>query len=284
MDTDLVLGVAISPTAIGLVLMRWRRTDGQIVDSDRIDTTPPRAGHAEGAVADRAKDAVLRTYATTVTHGYRIPAVGVTGVNAAVAEAGEVLRLTDLLKRAGCPNVVTVGSQTADSTGAAPSAAAIAAAHAASVVRDPAEHTRFRRDGRQDGAEPDTPRRLLLGAVAASALAVVASLTALNATSADRPAAPSPTPTRVAVPVMISPAPARTTQRPVFVDVKVEPRRQAPEIPVVEQLPTAAPLAPTSAPEAPAPAPEAPASPTPPPDASVHLPGSADEPRLPGPA
>lgn len=251
METDLVLGVAIAPTALGLVLVRGRRADGHVLDRDIVDITSSRAS---GAVADTAKDAVLRTYATTVKHGYRIRAVEITCVG---ADTGDATRLVEVLRRVGCRNVTVVDPADSSDT------ASPAAAQAADMVGEP-QTVRSPTGGRHRHAPSHTSKRLALGVAATGVLTVLAATVVVNATSDEQPA-PAPTSTAVPVPAVraTTPPPERSTPRPVFT-----------ARPAVPESPSAATVEPSADPVAV----------EPPTQPSEHLPGTEGEPRLPGPA
>lgn len=189
MDTDLVLGVAMSSTTIGLVLMRWRDTDGLILDRDRVETTPPREGQPEGVLAKRAKTAVMRTYATAAKHRYRIVAVGVSSVG---TDTDEAVRLIGRLRELGCRNVGMVGPKTVVSTQTPRSAAALASKYATDMVRGPEESPPVERTRRhrESASRPSrSSARAVVGAAAASVAAGLAAFVVGTVTAPDRPAA-----------------------------------------------------------------------------------------------
>jgi hypothetical protein len=260
METDLVLGVAMAPTALGMVLVRGRHADGEVLDRDLIETT---------TAVDTARNAVMRTYSTAVKHGYRIRGIGVTQTGLA-ADAGY---LVDLLRQVGVRTVVVVDPETSDSP------AAIAAAHALDMVREPVPTPRTATTGgRHRHSASNTPRRVAVGAAVTGLLTVLAATVVVHATSTD-PAPPEEPTIATAVPAASSTVlPAeRTTPRAVITGKAPRTRSSAPATiasVTVEPSPPAEPEV-TAAPETPA---------GPPPDPSQHMPGSDAGPRLPGPA
>lgn len=287
MDSELALGVALAPTALGLALLRGHGADGVVLDRDLIETT---------TAIETAKGAILRTYSTAVKHGYRIRAVDITHTG---VEAAAAVQLVNALRQVGVRNVVVV-----DPT----SAASVAAGRALDMVRVPTESPRVA-GGRHRGAPASsTPRRIAIGAAATGVLTVLATTVVVHATSTGPvpPAAPPPEPSAAPVASSTVSPPTPTTPRSVFTGESRESRSPASVsvTPITAASPSPEPAAPvvtessaTSAvPETPA-LPEPPAvpqDPTSPPaegpaapplsDGSAHLPASEDGPRSPGPA
>lgn len=228
MDADLVLGVAMSSTTVSLVLMRWRDTDELILDRDRIETTPPREGLDAGVLAKRAKNAVLRTYATAAKNRYRIVAVGVTCVG---TDTDEAVRLIGPLRERGCRNVGLVGPKTVCSTRTPRSAAALASKYAADMVRDPEEARPLKRSGRHPEPASRSSRRAAVGAAAASVAAGLAAFVVGTMTAPDRPAAESPDVPAANSPTPIEQAPIEQAPGSVVMGIDAEPRQAVPVAP-----------------------------------------------------
>lgn len=249
MDTELVLGVAIAPAALGLVLVRGQRADGLLLDRDLIRTT---------AVTDTAKRAILRTYSTAAKHGYRIHAVDVAhvGVDAAVAS-----QLVAALNQLGVRNVVAVDPAFTDS---------LAAMHALEIVSEPEPSARPAARGRHRRATSPTARRLALGAAVTGVLAAMAATVVVHASSTGGP--PPQAPPSISEPASAVPASrsAVPTPRSIFIGSEPQPRS-----PATVSVAPASEAPPISEPEAPT---------NPPPDGAAHLPAGEDVPRPPGPA
>jgi hypothetical protein len=278
MDSELALGVALAPTALGLALVRGQGADVVVLDRDLIQTT---------TAADTAKGAVLRTYSTAVKHGYRIRAVDVTHT---CVDAAAAVQLVNALRQVGVRNVVVTGP-----TGAA----SVAAGHALDMVRVPTESPRVEGGRHRGTATSNTPRRVAIGAAATGVLTVLAATVVVHATSTG-PAPPAPPPEPSAVPVAsstVSP-PTRTTPRSVFTGQSRESRSPTtvsvtpitavppspePAAPVVTESSATSAVPETPAVSEPPPPADTPAA-QPPSDGSAHLPASEDGPRPPGPA
>lgn len=256
MESDLVLGVALAPAALGLALIRGHRADGQVLDRDLIATA---------SAAEQARGAIMRTYATATKHGYRIRGIGVTCLDTDPAAA---FRLVDSLRRVGVRNVVVVDP---DPTGPV---ASVAAAHALDMVRGPNDDQPNDDAGRHRRPAESSPtaRRVAFGSLGVAAVltaavaAIVVPFTSAEAPRApERPALP-PTSTSPADSTIARPAPPATFTAP------REPVADTEPAPTFESLQPP-----------PEPAPEAPGTPEPP-ASTEHLPAGQDGPRAPGPA
>lgn len=286
MDTDLVLGVAVTPTALELVMIRGRRAEGPVLDRDLIDIDPSYAGHASRAAADKASDAVLRTYATATKHGYRIQAVGVTCVGTDTVDA---VRLVESLIQAGLRRVIAVDPETASDA----YAASVAAARAIDMAPAPSNSRPV--DGGRPRHSAGSSHRLrpwVFGAAAAAlltALAFAAGM-AVDFTSTGPPPPTSP-PSTTAPAAAITVARSTTASTPSsgangvaaesLNPTTVPPTTAAvtPSAPAFQD--STLPAEPTAIPADQNGSSAQPESEPPPPVA--HLPGSDDGPRPPGP-
>lgn len=99
---DTVLGLSLSPTRVGWVLVEGHDAEGDVLDHDEFAVgASVRAGNA----AERATAAVLQTRAAAGANGQRLHAIGVTWSDDAAVDAALLLEsLTD----AGFDNVVQV--------------------------------------------------------------------------------------------------------------------------------------------------------------------------------
>ncbi|ORA08281.1 DUF7159 family protein [Mycobacterium arosiense] len=101
---DTVLGLSVTPTAVGWVLAEGHGADGTILDHQELEL---RAGHGVRAVgtAEQVVDEVLRVDAAAAASDRRLRVIGVTWNDEATAQAALVLEaLTD----AGFDNVVPI--------------------------------------------------------------------------------------------------------------------------------------------------------------------------------
>ncbi|MGH3557602.1 MAG: DUF7159 family protein [Mycobacterium sp.] len=101
---DTVLGLSLTSTAVGWVLVEGRDADGTILDHDDFEV------HTGGGVravdtSERATDAVLRAHDVTARHDQRVHVIGVTWSDDAAAEAALLL---ESLAGAGFDNVVPI--------------------------------------------------------------------------------------------------------------------------------------------------------------------------------
>jgi hypothetical protein len=101
---DAVLGLSVTPSAVGLVLVEGLDADGATVDRDAFEVRS--RGHSTALqTSEKAAAAVLRSEAIAATHGHRLHSIGVTWSDDADAEASLLLKsLTD----SGFANVMAV--------------------------------------------------------------------------------------------------------------------------------------------------------------------------------
>jgi hypothetical protein len=103
-EVDAVLGLSVTPSAVGLVLVEGQDADGATMDRDAFEV---RSGRRSGALqtSEQAAAAVLRTEAIATARGHRLHSIGVTWSDDADTEASLLLEsLTD----SGFDNVVPV--------------------------------------------------------------------------------------------------------------------------------------------------------------------------------
>ena len=101
---DTVLGLSLTSTSVGWVLVEGRDADGGIVDHDDFEV-PPSAGVQAVNTSEQASAAVLDAQAAALSYDQRLHVVGVTWSDDAAAESALLLEsLTD----AGFDNVVPV--------------------------------------------------------------------------------------------------------------------------------------------------------------------------------
>jgi hypothetical protein len=101
---DAVLGLSVTPSAVGLVLVEGQDADGATMDRDAFEVGL-RGRCSAAQTSERAAAAVLRTEAIAATHGHRLHSIGVTWSDDANTEASLLLKsLTD----SGFDNVVPV--------------------------------------------------------------------------------------------------------------------------------------------------------------------------------
>src|SRR3979411_1188512 len=104
MGVDAVLGLSVTPSAVGLVLVEGHDADGATMDRDAFRV---RSGAQSSALqtSAQAAAAVLRTEAMAAPRGHRLHSIGVTWSDDADPEASLLLKsLTD----SGFDNVVPV--------------------------------------------------------------------------------------------------------------------------------------------------------------------------------
>lgn len=99
---DAVLGLSVTPSAVGLVLVEGHDADGATVDRDTIY---PARRSTPRQTSDEAAAAVLRCEALATENGHRLGAIGVTWSDDANLEATLLLRS---LEQCGFDNVVPV--------------------------------------------------------------------------------------------------------------------------------------------------------------------------------
>jgi hypothetical protein len=95
---DTVLGLSMTPTTVGLVLVEGQDADGATVERDAFEATS-RGGSEQVAAA------VLRTQAIAASGGHRLHSIGVTWTDDADLEAALLL---ESLRDSGIDNVVAV--------------------------------------------------------------------------------------------------------------------------------------------------------------------------------
>ena len=101
---DAVLGLSVTPSAVGLVLVEGQDADGATMDRDGFEV-PSRRRPSAVQTCEQAAAAVLRTEAIAAARGHRLHSIGVTWSDDADTEASLLLRsLTD----SGFENVVPV--------------------------------------------------------------------------------------------------------------------------------------------------------------------------------
>jgi hypothetical protein len=101
---DAVLGLSVTPSAVGLVLVEGQDADGATMDRDAFEV---RSGGRSSALqtSEQAAAAVMRSEALAATRGHRLHSIGVTWTDDADTEASLLLKsLTD----SGFDNVVPV--------------------------------------------------------------------------------------------------------------------------------------------------------------------------------
>ncbi len=101
---DAVLGLSMTPTTVGLVLVEGQEADGATMDKDEF------AVHERGLVSavntsEKAAAAVMRTEAIAAARGHRLHSIGVTWSEDADTEASLLL---ESLSESGFDNVVAV--------------------------------------------------------------------------------------------------------------------------------------------------------------------------------
>jgi hypothetical protein len=101
---DAVLGLSVTPSAVGLVLVEGQDADGATVDRDAFEV-PSRGRSSALQTSEQAAAAVLRSEAIAATHGHRLHSIGVTWSDDANAEASLLLKS---LSDSGFDNVVPV--------------------------------------------------------------------------------------------------------------------------------------------------------------------------------
>ena len=101
---DAVLGLSVTPSAVGLVLVEGQDADGATMDRDAFEVRSRRRPSPQHT-CEQAAAAVLRTEAIAAARGHRLHSIGVTWSDDADTEASLLLRsLTD----SGFDNVVPV--------------------------------------------------------------------------------------------------------------------------------------------------------------------------------
>ena len=101
---DAVLGLSVTPSAVGLVLVEGQDADGATVDRDAFEVGS-RGRSSAVRTSEQAAAAVLRSEAIAASRGHRLHSIGVTWSDDANTEASLLLKsLTD----SGFDNVVPV--------------------------------------------------------------------------------------------------------------------------------------------------------------------------------
>jgi hypothetical protein len=106
---DTVLGLSLTSTAVGWVLVEGRDADGTIVDHDDFEVYAG-GGVRAVKVSERAAEAVLHAQDATAHHDQRLHVIGVTWSDDAAAEAA---LLQESLTNAGFHNLVPIRLQQA---------------------------------------------------------------------------------------------------------------------------------------------------------------------------
>jgi hypothetical protein len=101
---DAVLGLSVTPSAVGLVLVEGQDADGATMDRDAFEVLS-RGRSSALRTSEQAAAAVLRSEAIAATHGHRLHSIGVTWSDDANAEASLLLKS---LSDSGFDNVVPV--------------------------------------------------------------------------------------------------------------------------------------------------------------------------------
>lgn len=101
---DAVLGVSLTPSTVGLVLVEGSEADGATVDHDAFDIRGLAPARTDDICADAVK-AVRRAERVAAEHGLRLTAIGVTWSSGAASEAALLLKK---FEDAGFTDVVPV--------------------------------------------------------------------------------------------------------------------------------------------------------------------------------
>ena len=99
---DAVLGLSVTPTSVGLVLVGGQDGDGITLDGDGFEVRRPSTAVQ---TSERAAAAVRRTEAFAADHGRRVHSIGVTWSDDADTEASLLLKS---LSDSGFDNIVPV--------------------------------------------------------------------------------------------------------------------------------------------------------------------------------
>ncbi len=104
MVVDAVLGLSVTPSAVGLVLVEGQDANGSTVDHEAFEVMSGR--HSTPLqTSEQAAAAVLRTEAIAANRGHRLHSIGVTWSDDADTEASLLLKS---LSECGFDNVVPV--------------------------------------------------------------------------------------------------------------------------------------------------------------------------------
>ena len=101
---DTVLGLSVTPSSVGLVLVEGQDADGVTVDGERFEL-PRRGSAGPVATSEQAAAAVVRTEALAADRGQRVQSIGVTWSDDADTEASLLLKS---LSASGYDNIVPV--------------------------------------------------------------------------------------------------------------------------------------------------------------------------------
>jgi nucleoside 2-deoxyribosyltransferase len=101
---DAVLGLSVTPSAVGLVLVEGQDADGATMDRDAFEVRS-RGRSSALQTSEKAAAAVMRSEAIAATRGHRLHSIGVTWSDDADAEASLLLKS---LSDSGFDNVVPV--------------------------------------------------------------------------------------------------------------------------------------------------------------------------------
>jgi hypothetical protein len=154
---DTVVGLSLTSTSVGWVLVEGRGADGTILDHDDFDV-PPAHGVQAVHTSEQANAAVLEAQAAAAGYDQRLHVVGVTWGEEAAAEAALLLEsLTD----AGFDNIVPVRLQDACDMLAQAIAPVVGYDQAAVCVLDGESTIVVMVD--YDGGEPQTAIKQLSG-------------------------------------------------------------------------------------------------------------------------
>jgi hypothetical protein len=101
---DAVLGLSVTPSAVGLVLVEGQDADGATMDRDAFEVGSRGRSNAQ-QTSEQAAAAVMRSEAIAATRGHRLHSIGVTWSDDADIEASLLLKS---LTESGFDNVVPV--------------------------------------------------------------------------------------------------------------------------------------------------------------------------------
>jgi hypothetical protein len=101
---DAVLGLSMTPTTVGLVLVEGQEADGATMDKDEFEVHDRGLASAVNT-SEKAAAAVMRTEAIAAARGHRLHSIGVTWSEDADTEASLLL---ESLSESGFENVVAV--------------------------------------------------------------------------------------------------------------------------------------------------------------------------------
>lgn len=140
-DVDAVLGVAVTSSTVGMVLVEGGLAEGATLDHDSFATDPESWASALG-IAQQITDAVVRTCAISAAHGYHVRSIGLTWNDDADAVATVLVntlsgttsgRVTAVASRHAGQAVLTWRTRVGIDSG--PSALCVLSGDTATVVR-----------------------------------------------------------------------------------------------------------------------------------------------------